>query len=150
MTVPDLSSYFVKVHDHKEAMNFYGGGYQQFSDLAHTRQVLAELPFVEVIDFQLGYQDEKQAFLVTKWRDGLNSNRFNSYILELEAQGKNEKAKELKRKRDLLIKKLRGLREELASFSDDPEHNWSFDPKTEKFTIFDMGGRGELGFTKFS
>jgi len=151
VTFPDLSSYFAKVHDHQEAMNFFGGGYQQFSDSAFARSALKELSFVEVIDFQLGYQDEKKAFFVAKWRDGISSSySFDSYIILLMAQGKKEKAEELERKRDLLIQKLTGLRQDLASFSDDPRNNWGFDIKTEKFAVFDMGGRGPFGYPKFS
>src|SRR3989344_541205 len=44
-------------------------GFIEFKNVHRAKELLADLDFVKVVDAQLGYQDKKQSWYISKWED---------------------------------------------------------------------------------
>lgn len=58
------SSYFVK-----KSLVTVNPGFNEFHNTVTAKKALADLDFVTVVDAQLGYQDKKQSWYISKWKD---------------------------------------------------------------------------------
>ena len=85
---------------------------------------------VDVIDFQLGYQDEdRRTYFVSKWEDGVN---FGDYMTDLS----NRK---MFAERDKLVERFDQIYDTLGDkFIDKNYYNMLYSPKTDKLIVFDI------------
>ena len=121
-------SFFVKSKP-KTAINTKGEGYDEFKSTSEAKQKIKDIPWVEVIEFQVGYQDNKgNTFFVSKWRD---LPRLDLHIKDLRDKGQNSEVADLS-------EKVGKLRELLPDFLDFKAHNMMYDPEAGKIVLFDL------------
>jgi hypothetical protein len=122
---------------------FRSSGVQEFKSLSRAKEILKRFDDVEVVDYQLGYQDKKGiTYFISKWSDGM---RMDEYLKLLYI--KKEVTKDEKNLEDLMeeIKRLEirvyDIRSVLGEFWDMDNHNILYDPNTKKLTVFDIHSR---------
>ena len=127
----------------KTVPGFYseGAGTKELVSLKKAKKLLKDLKDVEVVDFQLGYQDNKgTTYFVSKWEDGIV---LENYLQELEIR--IGQAGDVKLAHDITVEqgRLMARFEEIHllledRFSDVSEGNIFYNPKTQKLTVFDV------------
>ncbi len=118
-------SFFVK----SEGIPRRGKGYEEFSNLAKIKERIKDLPWAEVVDFQLGYQDNKsRSYFVSKW---LNLPRLVEYMKTLSSKKDSDEVSEI-------MKKEWDLQRLLPEFHDVMPYNMFYDPKKKKIYLFDV------------
>lgn len=118
-------SFFVKC----EGMPFRGKGYEEYKNTSEVRERLKEIPWVDTVEFMLGYQDEEgRSLYVSKW---LNLPLLNEYISGLDQFDNRQDIQELNRK----VGELQKL---LPEFHDLTKRNMFFDPESKKIILFDL------------
>jgi len=104
-------------------------GYEEFSSSAEARELLKDMQDVEVVDFQLGYQDAHgNSYFVSRWQD---LPTLVEYLDELNSSRRDSEAAEL-------YTKVKAIREVLPSFSDIAVWNMFYDAAKKKFYLFDL------------
>jgi hypothetical protein len=111
-----------------------GMGASELSSLSKAKGLLKDIKGVDVVDFQLGYEDDKgKTYFVSKWQDGVV---FDEY---LESTGGASNPNNLE-----LIDRYQDIAVALRRFADVWEHNVLYDQKTDKLMVFDVHHRGGL------
>lgn len=102
-----------------------GLGFDEFNSLQKVKELLRDFENVEVIDFQLGYQDNKgSTYFVSKWLDYVR-------LMDYRTQDKLEKA--------YIYNLMSKLHEVLdVDFNDFGSNNVLYSPIEQKFFIFDI------------
>lgn len=100
-------------------------GVEEFQTLKRARDVLKDFPDVEVLDFQLGYQDKDKTYFVAKWIDFPKVDEVGDLH-----PGLFDRAKEIE-----------NLLEE-NGFVDGHSGNMFYDEKTGKIYIYDISEKG--------
>jgi hypothetical protein len=123
-------------------------GVQELKSLEKAKSLLADLENVDVVDFKLGYKDENgTTYFVSKWEGGI---ALMDYLAKLryeimqsvkDATSILNLLKEEARISDTLKKIKLRLQ---SDFVDVFEQNIIYDPKTDKFRIFDIHDRRSL------
>lgn len=128
-------------------------GFVEFQNVIAAKKLLNDLDFVKVVDAQLGYQDKKQSWYVSKWKDieaaGFKpfSDRVSiddygrSVKSDYDAPGsyrgfENQQAyEEAHQKADAIKQRL-----ETGSIHHDLESNLFYNRKTKTFILLDVTG----------
>ena len=102
-----------------------GGGQGEIIAAEDARELLKHLDWVEVADYQIGYQDDRESFVITKWQPALE--------LTIEEYLKtNPDNAELVRERAKELKKI------LKGFYNVREDNMAYDLATGKVILYDL------------
>lgn len=117
----DGQNYFVKKASLHETIRS-GGGVSEVQGMLEAKELIKDIPDVEVVDYKLGYQDHWNTLLVSSWNESLQNTLQN----DLEA------AKILKNKIELIRSKLK------PHFFDVKLQNMAYDKEKEKIIIFDF------------
>lgn len=134
---------YYKVETDKEAFfvktipGFFtnGLGQEELSSLSNAKNLLKDVIGVEVVDFQLGYDDvHNTTYFVSKWQD---EGFLDDYLSSLKGRQQNPQYANLK-KRFAKIQKI------LIRFADVEMHNIFYNPKTDILTIFDIHHRSKI------
>ena len=120
--------FFVKIEETNLEKQGFARGHKEFVDSQKAKELLGDLPGVEIYEPQLGYQTESESFFVSKWID---LPVLYDYVEMLSAQNNKEKVSELsKRKKE--------IQEVLEDFTDIVEYNMFYDPQNDKIILFDV------------
>lgn len=134
----DNNDYFVKCKRGYHRGKIGSGGVDEANSLNLAREMIKGIANVDVVDFQLGYQDEKTqtSYFVSKWMGGVNLSHFlgrkDADIPADEIDAWPKLKKEL-RDRTYAIYKAIG-----ENFRDVANNNMMYDPVSGKITIFDI------------
>ncbi len=123
--------YFVK----KIYKNFsrYGGGSQEVEGMQVAKELLKDYPWIEIPDYQLGYFDGKNSYLISSWNPALEIDLEQYLKYKIPKTEKNWKTvHEIKKRVGLVSERLE------YKFSDLEDYNISYDPKTDKLILFDL------------
>lgn len=121
----DGISFFVKAEKEQDVSQ----GFEEFRSTRIAKGILQNIPWVEVIESQLGYQDsEGRSYFVSKWRD---LKTVQEVLLSGEA-GADEHF-DLRNK----ISEIRRLLSKLEFFDVDKK-NMFYDPATKKIILYDL------------
>jgi hypothetical protein len=99
-----------------------------------ARELLKDLPYVEIIDEQLGYIGDDFELFVSKWDDRLdNRNKIliKSYLNKILTDNDPKKY-------DELVERISKIKERLRSYHDLHYHNMVYDIKKDKIVLFDL------------
>jgi hypothetical protein len=148
VTLPRARRFFVKVQN-KTGRAHFGGGFSQVRDALAVKKALAGEENIRIINYQLGFEDKDKAYLVAEWVDdlGVSADLFEWYIADLEAKGQTEKAKEIRKKTIAFQDKLMSVKDEIKHMDGEgyefefTRHNWAYNPETDMFTLYDVGGK---------
>ena len=139
-------SFFVKVTGKTNEAS--GGGFREIVSMKKARRILEKegIDWAEVVSYKLGYDDGKNKYFVSEWRDCLQKN----LMQYLERLGENFRSptpeestenwlSEFERYRFALEDKYRKLKKVLSGqFHDVLAYNMSYDPESKKIYIFDL------------
>ncbi|MEI6660308.1 MAG: hypothetical protein WCK91_02700 [bacterium] len=133
--------YFIK----RSSVTF-NPGFTEFKSTVKARDALIGMPYVKVIEPQLGYQDEKESWFISKWEDlkGLDYRPQNS--LDDYATGAGyEKLKTDKDYDDYEFKR-RNIEDVLdkAKLNVDLDSNLLFSQETRTFILLDVAEYGTI------
>lgn len=122
-----------------------GRGVSEFASMQRAKELLKDLDNVEVVDFQFGYQDKKDAtYFVSKWEEGellekylerllpTTSSKAGNTEISLIADHEYERIRKI---RNEIIKKL------FVEFKDVSAHNMIYCLNTKKVIVFDIHKR---------
>ncbi len=114
-----------------------GGGVEEFQSAQKARELLEGQSDIEVIDFQLGYQDKKSetSYFVSKW---VNAIKLEDYIRKIKS---DDATPEEKAELPEILEKTKRLRELLKGegFWDiEGNQNILYDPSSKKIIVFDI------------
>lgn len=115
-----------------------GLGFNEFNSLIKAREVLKDIEGVEVVDFQLGYQDEEKriSYFVSKWIDGAS---MDDYIAGLRIKNTGYfEDKNIEAQISSLYSRVNKIISKLQSFYDVGIDNMLYDPVSDKILIFDI------------
>ncbi len=116
-------SYFVKVEREQDVLQGFG----EFKSTRHAKARLKNIPWVEVIESQLGYQDsEGRSYFVSKWKDLPTARK----VLLLDEIGAEERSD--------LENKIVEIRRLLPDFFEISEKNMFYDSVTKKIILYDL------------
>jgi hypothetical protein len=141
-TEQTLGSYF-KVETGKDIFfvktlpgyHLAGLGANEMSSLIKAKKLLEGLEGVEVVDFQLGYEDRNgTTYFVSKWEDGVPLDNYFESLHKNDSEVKNSDL--YRRYIDIVLR--------LGKFADVEEHNIFYNPQTDKLIVFDVHHRGGL------
>ena len=126
----------------KTVSGFYdqGDGVWELNSLNKAKNLLRNMKDVEVVDFQLGYQDKDSTYFVSRWEEGVVLDEYLEKLQSIKKTSKDEKMAqnatkelvELKKRYDKIVLLLRD------AFTDVHEHNMLYNPQTKKLKIFDI------------
>jgi len=103
-------------------------GAEEFQSIQKAKELLEGEEDVDVIDFQLGYEDKNgHTYFVSKWVEGVN---INGYI--------EDQVKSNAERNRLVSKVLRILRLLDDSYYDVGRGNMMYDPVNKKIIVFDI------------
>ncbi len=127
----DKESFFIK--DVPGLSDGTGRGAEEFKSLENAAKLLKGIEGVEVIDFQLGYQDTDRTYFVSKWRDGVI---LGEYLTALYAKVDAESLE----KRNNLLKRYKVIDDimEAHNFQDFHFDNVLYDQSTDMLIVFDV------------
>ena len=140
-------AFFIKIEKKVPDNLKFQYGYEEFLSTQKARELLEEVPNVEVCDFQLGYQDDKFNIFVSIWID---LPRLDIYMdrLRFKAEGLEPVAMEefktikttLKKIYQILLPPLVSIaqRRKTEGYGDIREGNMFYDPQTKKIILFDL------------
>ncbi|MFH0819281.1 MAG: hypothetical protein V1898_04765 [Patescibacteria group bacterium] len=113
-------------------------GFDEFRAVQKAKEVLADLGFVEVIDAQLGYQDDQHSWYIASWKE-LESAGFIPYH---PSRLSNDYGRYVDRPRESQLpkKQYREIEKRLRSSNLDVDlaSNLFFIPGTDKFFLLDV------------
>lgn len=117
-----------------------GKGAKELASLNKAKELLKDLKDVEVVDFQLGYEDNKgTTYFVSKWEEGLHLDDYSAELASKEHRTKDEKlVHNLASEHAELFARFKEIRLLLSRFVDVSEHNILYNPKTKKLKVFDV------------
>ena len=117
---------FVKV-DHRSN----NGGYSEFvsSKQLRDRPELEDVPWVEVLDYYLGYTKGNKKIFISRWRDLVI---LKEYLYNRDCPIDPAEREDLENKIAYLKSRFMG------QFADFNEHNMFYDPQSRKIIIFDI------------
>lgn len=132
-------AFFVKLDDVKRS-NLGGEGLNEFMDTQKAKELLRDLPWVEVANSQLGYKDDKYAYFVSKWNDLFSLSSLDDYMEKLELEiFRNYSSNKIQQDEMYDLKsKIKVLENKLPGYFDIFPHNMAYDPKSKKIYIFDL------------
>ncbi|MDD5068184.1 MAG: hypothetical protein PHS53_03810 [Candidatus Pacebacteria bacterium] len=120
------------------------GGVQEFFSMQRAKEKLKDFPGVEVVDFQLGYQDNNNVtYFVSKWTDGIRLDRYLESLIErAKTEIDSETRSQMNTEFETLEKTSVSLRRLLEDdFWDVQECNMLFNSQSKKITVFDIHSR---------
>jgi len=111
-------------------------GADEFKSTQRVKQILESEPNVEVIDFQLGYQDEKRTCFVSSWKE--NEVTLKDYLAELKLRSNNSKNSwEVKRIAEI-EQRVTSIKNKLKDFRDVTDGNMLYNIDTDIITVLDV------------
>jgi len=75
-------AFFVKIN-HLPNQALGEKGFDEFKSTEQAKELIKDLPWVDVAEYQLGYKDDKYAYYVSKWNEILSSFRLDEHLDEL-------------------------------------------------------------------
>lgn len=103
-------------------------GFDEFKASLEAKEKLDDLPWVEVVDSQLGYKDEVAGYFVSTWNP-IFETTLHDYLATLDK--KSEEYVDL-------VDKVQILKDRLVGFRDVFDHNMAYDPESKKIYLFDL------------
>jgi hypothetical protein len=107
----------------------------EFNSTKKARELLKDLPWIEIIDEQLGYKKDNILIFVSKWDDRLDERKrihLDSYLkLIKENPNKIEEREEI-------FDKIKMIQFRLSGFIDVNSQNMYYDTETKKIILFDL------------
>ncbi len=123
--------YFVKRTPTKELQDF-GGGAGEITAMSEAGKLLEGISGVSVLEYHVGFEDNYETFLVSRWDDGLREN-LEDYMGRIRLlPDKQAEYEYLIQKKDEIVRILR------PHFYDVDTHNMAYDTKYNKIIIFDL------------
>ncbi|GEM_PF-4353235 len=114
-----------------------GKASDELLSLKKVKELLNNLKNVEVVDFQLGYQDRDRSYFVSRWEDGIT---LFDFMMEQRIENSDKESQRIlyNKKGNELEERLQQIESRLKDFADVNWQNILYDPKTEKLTVFDV------------
>ena len=155
LRIANVCNYFkIKMGDDeyfvKESIVSQNPGFDEFKNTKAAREALKDIDFVEVVNAQLGYQDDRQGWYVSRWKDlessgfrvsvrWRHSDDYGRFYPPLENSIDRE---EIMRRYNVIEKILRD-----NNLGEDVENNLFYQPQTGQFFLLDVTGKNaaEIG-----
>ena len=80
------TNFFVKIETNSQEQG-YAWGHKEFVDSQKVKELLKDLPGVEVYEPQLGYQTESESFFVSKWIDLPGIQEYMDMLIDNDEEG---------------------------------------------------------------
>lgn len=137
----DGQSFFVKT-----PRGWWGeGGKKEFDSSKHAEEILKDIPWVDVVEFQLGYTDIKgKKYFVSKWVDGpvslydYRAGLMNIVIDIQSARTTKEERNNASMKIKNIDEKIGLLRSRLKDFWEVADWNMFYDVDKDRIILFDL------------
>jgi len=127
------SSFFLKA-ELTERLNYVVGtkGADEYKSTLIAKELVKDIPLVEVVEPLLGYQGTGKSFFVSKWQ---NLPRARDYLANLSEANKSLENTEFAE----LDARVKQVKDVLRDFEDVDDYNMLYDPVTKKIVIYDLG-----------
>lgn len=116
-----------------------GNGFFEYQASQKMERLVKDIPWVEVVGYQLGYTHGSWSYFVSRWDDVLEKD-LDIYLKELELIIQTSKGSEEEEKRyNEIRKKVEELRNLFGEdYFDFYEHNMAYDEDKDKIILFDL------------
>jgi len=130
--------FFVKRVSGFKEVSIYG--YEEVQSIKAAKKALEGLDKVEVIDFELGFQDGKTTYFVSKWRNAVNLAAHLSFLEDTIYDDILENSEPAEQARNILVQRIAEIKRTLhpSGFKDVFPNNMLYDDKTDKIYVFDV------------
>lgn len=135
----DENEYFMKCkRGYLNNEEVESGGVDEANSLKLAREMIKGMDNVDVVDFQLGYQDEKTntTYFVSRWISGV---KLSHYLGKEETEIAPNEIETRKKTEEELWNRAYAIYDALGdNFWDAGPNNMMYDPTSGKITIFDI------------
>ncbi len=127
------SSFFLKA-ELTERLNYVVGtkGADEYKSTLMAKELVKDIPLVEVVEPLLGYQGTGKSFFVSKWQ---NLPRVKDYLMKLSKVNESLENTEFAE----LDARVNQIKAALSNFEDVDDYNMLYDPVTKRIVIYDLG-----------